>query len=327
MELIDRYLQSVKWMLPRKQQDDVIRELNDEILSRVEEKEDALGRPLSEDEQVALLKQMGHPMLVASRYRSQRYLINPTIFAIYWMVLRLILAVVFVAMAISAVAVAATGQGLGQALGIILRYPLAALSVFAWVTTIFVILDIVQVKFDFFAKWDPRTLPKLTKTKPRHSMIESVVGLMLSTIFGVWWLVGLKHQFWIFGPGYPVLHFGPVWQTIYPLFVVMVVFSVIRTSVDVARPGWERGRAWFRLVYRVLNLIVLYFLYNATELFVPGSANTPGITEVLKGLNTAMHVAVAAVAIVTVIQTGQDVYHLIRDRFDGSERAIACFFF
>ena len=266
-------------------------------------------------------------MLVASRYRSQRYLVNPTIFAIYWMVLRLILAVVFLAMAISAVAVAATGQGLRQAVGIILRYPIAALSVFAWVTTIFVILDIVQVKFDFFAKWDPRTLPKLTKTKPRHSMIESVVGLMLSTIFGVWWLVGLKHQFWIFGPGYPVLHFGPVWQTIYPLFVVMVVFSVIRTSVDVARPGWERGRAWFRLVYRVLNLIVLYFLYNATELFVPGSANTPGITEVLKGLNTAMHVAVAAVAIVTVIQAGQDVYHLIRDRFDGSERAIACFFF
>ena len=54
MELIDRYLQSVKWMLPRKQQDDVIRELYDEILSPVEEKEDALGRPLTEDEQVAL---------------------------------------------------------------------------------------------------------------------------------------------------------------------------------------------------------------------------------------------------------------------------------
>src|SRR5215469_18237303 len=122
MELIDRYLQAGKGMLPRKQQDDVVRELNDEILSRVEEKEAALGRPLTEDEQVTLLKQMGHPMLVASRYRSSRYLINPTMFAIYWMVLRLMLAVVFVAMGVSAVAVAATGQGLGPALRIILRY-------------------------------------------------------------------------------------------------------------------------------------------------------------------------------------------------------------
>jgi len=326
MELIDRYLQAVKGMLPRKQQDDVVRELNDEILSRVEEKEAALGRPLTEDEQVTLLKQMGHPMLVASRYRSSRYLINPTMFAIYWMVLRLMLAVVFVAMGTSAVAVAASGQGLRQAVGIILRYPLAALSVFAWVTTIFVILDIVQVKFDFFSKWDPRSLPKLSKTKPRHSMIESVVELMLGTIFGVWWLVGLKHQFWIFGPGYAFMHFGPVWQTIYPIFVVMVVFSVIRSSVDVARPGWERGRTWFRLVYRVLNLTVLYFLYNATELFVPGSASPAGMIEVLKGLNTAMHVAVVFVGAVTLFQMGQDIYHLIRDRFDGGERAFACFF-
>jgi len=327
MELIDRYLQSVKWMLPRKQQEDVVRELNDEILSRVEEKEATLGRPLNEDEQVAVLKQMGHPMLVASRYRTQRYLINPTIFAVYWTVLRLILAIVFVAMAIAAVSVAAAGQGLSQALGIILRYPLTALSVFAWVTTIFVILDIVQVKFDFFGKWDPRTLPKLSKKKPRHSMIESVVGLMLGTIFGVWWLVGLKHQFWIFGPGVAVMRFGPVWQTIYPLFVVLVVFSAIRGSVDVARPGWERGRAWFSLIYRALNLIVLYFLYNATELFVPGSASPPGMAEVLKGLNSGMHIGVGVVIVITVIQAVQDVYHLVRDRFNGGERALACFFF
>ena len=101
MELIDRYLQSVKWMLPRKQQDDVIRELSDEILSQVEEKESALGRPLTEDEQVALLKQLGHPMLLASRYSKQRYLIDPTIFAIYWMVLRLVLAVTFFGLAVA----------------------------------------------------------------------------------------------------------------------------------------------------------------------------------------------------------------------------------
>ena len=327
MELIDRYLQSVKWMLPRKQQDDVIRELNDEILSRVEEKEDTLGRPLTEDEQVDLLKRLGHPMLVASRYRSQRYLINPTIFAIYWMVLRLILAVVFIAMSISAVAAAAAGQDLGKALRILFQYPMAALSVFAWLTTIFVILDIVQVKFDFFGKWDPRTLPKLSKTKPRHSMIEAVVGLMLSAIFGVWWLVGLKHQFWIFGPGYPIFHFGPVFQTIYPVFVVLVVLSIVRASIDVARPGWERGRTWVRLVFRVLNLIVLYFLYNATDLFVPGSANVPNIGEVVKGLNTGLHVGVGVVIIITVIQAGKDIYELIRDRFNGGERAVACFFF
>jgi hypothetical protein len=119
------------------------------------------------------------------------------------------------------------------------------------------------------------------------------------------------------------MHFGPVWQTIYPLFVVLVVFSMIRSSVDVARPGWERGRTWFRLFYLALNLLVLYFLFNATELFVPGSSTPPGMSEVLKGLNTAMHIGVAVAAMVTIIQTGLDVYHLIRDRFEGGERAVA----
>ena len=103
MELIDRYLQSVKWILPRKQRDDVMRELSDEILSQVEEKETVLGRPLTEDEQVALLKQLGHPMLLASRYRKQRYLIDPTIFEIYWMVLRLVLIVTLFGMSLGAV--------------------------------------------------------------------------------------------------------------------------------------------------------------------------------------------------------------------------------
>src|SRR5271157_4377212 len=167
MELIDRYLQSVKLMLPRKQQDDVIRELSDEILSQVEEKETGLGRPLTEDEQVALLKQLGHPMLLASRYRKQRYLIDPAVFAIYWMVLRLVLAVALLGMAIAAVTVAATGQGVGKALGILFQFPFAALSVFAWVTLVFVILDVIQVKFDFSANGTPAPCPSSPSASPK----------------------------------------------------------------------------------------------------------------------------------------------------------------
>ena len=34
MELIDRYLQAVKFALPKAQQDDIIKELSDNILSR-----------------------------------------------------------------------------------------------------------------------------------------------------------------------------------------------------------------------------------------------------------------------------------------------------
>lgn len=321
MELIDRYLQSVKWMLPRKQQDDVIRELSDEILSQVEEKETALGRPLTEDEQVALLKQLGHPMLLAARYRKQRYLIDPSIFAVYWMVLRLVLIVTLFGMAVGAVAVAATGQALGKALGILFHYPFVALSVFAWVTLVFVVLDIVQVKCDFFGKWDPRTLPRLTKKEPKHSMLESVAALVLGAIFGIWWLVGLKHQFFIFGPGVATVHFGPVWQTLYPLFVVLVVADIICHTIDILRPDWEKGRVALRLCFRAMNLLALYFLFNASDVLVAGDALPSQLQPVIKNLNLAIHIGLAIAAIVTVAQTAVGVYRYFIGS-DNRQRAV-----
>ena len=324
MELIDRYLQSVKWMLPHKNREDVLRELTDEILSRVEEKEDALGRPLTEDEQAALLKQMGHPMLVASRYRTQRYLINPATFVIYWMVLRLILAVIFVAMAIAAIAAAAAGQGFGKALGIIFQYPFAALSTFAWVTTVFVVLEIIQVKFDFFGKWDPRTLPKLSKKEPKHSLAESIAGLVFGLIFGVWWLVGLKHQFWIFGPGVYVIHFGPIWQTMYPLFVVLVIVSVVRATIDVVRPGWEKARLYFNVFFRLANLTLLLFMLRAQELIVATDPSKPELQQVVNGINRVAHLCIIVAIVMDIAQAAWDLYgYFFRDSKNGRGEAVS----
>ena len=80
MELIERYLESVKFWLPRRQKDDIIAELSDDIHAQVEEKkETALGRNLNEAEVEAILKQRGHPLLVANRFLPQESLIGPSL--------------------------------------------------------------------------------------------------------------------------------------------------------------------------------------------------------------------------------------------------------
>jgi len=182
------------------------------------------------------------------------------------------------------------------------------------------ILDVVQVKFDFFGKWDPRTLPKLTRKEPKHSMLESVAALVFGAIFGIWWLVGLKHQFWIFGPGVYAVHFGPVWQTLYPVFVVLVIADLVRHTIDIARPGWERGGAAFRVLFRILNLLVLYFLVNASDLLVAGDAAPPNLQAVMKGLNTGIHIGLIVAVIATLAQLAWDAYNLVKG---GGERAVA----
>src|ERR1051325_8904459 len=90
MELIERYLQAVKFWLPRQQKHDIIAELSEDIHSQVEEKESELGRTLSNLEVEMILKQRGRPVLVANRYQPQQYLIGPVLFPIYTFVLKMI---------------------------------------------------------------------------------------------------------------------------------------------------------------------------------------------------------------------------------------------
>src|ERR1043166_7645287 len=90
MELIERYLQAVKFWLPKEQKQDIIAELSEDIYSQVEEKESALGRKLNHLEVEGILLQRGRPVLVANRYQPQRYLIGPVLFPIYTFVLKMI---------------------------------------------------------------------------------------------------------------------------------------------------------------------------------------------------------------------------------------------
>jgi len=127
MELIERYLQAVKFALPQEQREDIIKELRDNLLSQIEEKEAELGHPLSEDEQVELLKKLGSPMRLASRYRKQQYMIGATMFPIYWKVLKASLGLAFLVLVAASIATAAAGKTLMESLGVLFRYPGVAL--------------------------------------------------------------------------------------------------------------------------------------------------------------------------------------------------------
>lgn len=85
MDMIDRYLNAVAAQLPQDERADIIAELRDLILSRFEAKEEDLGRALTEDEQEAILREIGHPLVVAARYRKgPDSLVGPELFP-YWL--------------------------------------------------------------------------------------------------------------------------------------------------------------------------------------------------------------------------------------------------
>lgn len=85
MDMLDKYLAAVAAQLHTDQRDDIIAELKDLILSRFEAKEEELGRALTDDEREAILREVGHPLVVAARYRKgPDSLIGPQLFP-YWL--------------------------------------------------------------------------------------------------------------------------------------------------------------------------------------------------------------------------------------------------
>ncbi len=85
MTLLDQYLKAVAAQLPKDVRDDIVAELKDMILTRFEAKEEELGRPLTEAEQEAILREVGHPLSVAGRYHTgANHLIGPELYPYWW---------------------------------------------------------------------------------------------------------------------------------------------------------------------------------------------------------------------------------------------------
>ncbi|MDK2980530.1 MAG: hypothetical protein PWQ55_877 [Chloroflexota bacterium] len=99
-ELLERYLLGVKRELGGKDSDDIAAEIESYIGDLLEERYGA-QEEVGKEEVEAILKEMGAPRKVAAQYGPQRYLIGPRLFPVYWLVLRILVAVVAGSLALS----------------------------------------------------------------------------------------------------------------------------------------------------------------------------------------------------------------------------------
>jgi hypothetical protein len=189
MDLIDRYLDTVRLFLPRDQRDDIAAELRDVLLTRREEKEAALGRPLTRKEDESLLHDYGHPLVVAARYGQQQYLIGPELYPVYTFVVMIVLAAIGVSALITGV-VAVTvasgdpARGLGAALNVAWTGGFAAIGA---VTAIFAVLQRTGASQRIALDWSIRDLPRITRRRPRQPWLEHAAGIVFMILFVFWW--------------------------------------------------------------------------------------------------------------------------------------------
>jgi hypothetical protein len=263
MELLDRYLQAVRFWLPRAQQNDIIAELGDDLRSQVEDRESALCRSVNEDEMVAILQQMGHPMRVAGRYQPQQSLIGPLLFPLYRFVVMMVAfgylapwILVWIGLMVFMPSYRASHMGLAM-LGTWASFWSLAFMLFGAITITFAVLERFQARISWLNKWDPRKLPRVARRKDRVSRVESVFGLAFSILFVVWWLGLPRYRHLMFGPAAGILSLNPALRAWFYPAIVPTLVLIVQQCINLFRPQWTWLRAASMLLADAITLAIV----------------------------------------------------------------------
>ena len=316
MELLDRYLQAVRFFLPRRgDQDDIIRELSENLRSQMEDREEELGRPLTNDERADILRRHGHPMLVAGRYRSHQHLIGSAFFPIYIFALKLGLGVaLIVTIVLAGIDAMLHGDVVRNLVGGMMAYPGRALMVFAWTTLSFAIIDYAQAQLKLGHDWDPRRLPKLGNPDRRMSRFDSLIECLASAFALIWLLSIPQAPFLVLGPAAAFLGFAPIWSTVYVPMVLMTIATIALSAVNFLKPFWTPARSYARLAISSVSIGAMAALLNAREWLVirPGAIAPDGapLAKVAEIANRAMEIGIVVALIITAIQIASELRRL-----------------
>ena len=324
MELLDRYVQAVRFFLPPRQQDDIVRELSENLISQMEDREEELGRPIDEEEQARILRQHGHPMVVAGRYRSHQQLIGPVFFPLYLFSLQVGLGIaLLVTVVLAIVKTALHADPVRHALGAMLAYPGRALMVFAWTTLGFAALDLARTRLRLTNDWDPRRLPKVVIADRPISRMRTLgeIGFEIAAI--VWLLLLPSAPMLILGPAAALVEFAePARDAYVPLLLILLATAALH-AVDFLRPYWSRPRGLMRLALSFMSLVVFAFLAMADPFVAAapgGAASEPAAVERLVSvIDAGFRIGFGLAAMIAVFE----IFKTLRQMKHRSRRAVA----
>jgi len=267
-DLIDRYLQAVRFWVPKThRQEDLLAELGEDLRSQIEDKETELGHPLDQTEMAAILKRCGSPMMVAGRLGPQRHLIGPALFPIYEFVLKMVLLWILVPVFIFIVGPVNLANSGGN-------WPSAILGTFGdlWsglfiaagiVTLVFAIIERTGSHLGSEIKWDPLKLPPVRQEECKPSLLKAVCEFGFGCFGLVWLLLLPQYPFLILGPAAAILKAGPLLHTFYLPIVLLSIVGLLRSAITLAKPQWT----WFPVSSQLLNsvflLVVLHYMIQA----------------------------------------------------------------
>jgi hypothetical protein len=258
MDLIERYVKAVESYLPVRQPKDIVRELEENLRAQMEDEAERKGRPLTEEEQAAILKQTGNPALVAGRYHTSelsvafgRQLIGPGLFPLYFRVL-------LIALTVAAAVRVLVGLWLEQPLADLLPQLFGTLVwPFLIITAVFASMQSVLTKNpDLWNAWNPMEPPTRVPDRELVSRLELLIEFVV--LAGI--LVGLRSNFMLELLAQVHQNLGPAWRQAYLLLVLVTAAGLVPPLVNLVRPRWTQFRRVTQLVMGTVWLLGMLYL-------------------------------------------------------------------
>ena len=334
MDLLERYLQAVEEYLPAKGRADVLAELRANLLDQMEEREETLGRPLTTDEVAEILRKHGHPSIVAARYQPRRSLIGPEIFPYYWFTLRktfpLVLGVFILSRAVMLIYGPSHPDNI---VGATLTSLFAVLFYTAgWMTLVFAAIGFIAERYpqkvDFYSKWDPRKLSKLSPAQEREGLPKYPRVDLAFHLVGMLWLLSIPRHpgmlFFLMGPTPWILAgenlgFAPVLHTFYWAVVVLNALQIIFKLIALNRSA-QPWRTSMRLMERVFAFLPVLLLIQTKEyLIFRHPVTDPERLSLVASINLNAHRGLLVAAVIVGLKLLWDIgQQVMRSRQPGA---------
>jgi len=299
MDVIERYLEAVAAQLSVEDREDIVAELRDLILSRIEAREEELGRALSDEEKEAILHEIGHPLIVAARYRKgPDSLIGPELFP-YWLFgakagLIVIAAVQVLGLMVHVLGAPADfGRAISQGFH---GFFSGALTLLGALTLAGAIMEHYDIKPAWLTKWRVRDLSAFGLADPAKwgasmagtekakaewlsrgmkgagakaqgaRVADALWSIVFSGVFLLWWMGVIRFdglsQFML-RSGEVAVAAAPVWSTLYGVILAWVIAGLVVDAVTVARGGADRVTWVLRIPLAGAGIWIAWRLFEA----------------------------------------------------------------
>jgi len=259
MDLIERYLAAIGRELPERERADILAELREVLMDKLDGLKARSGGKASQAEVEALLIAYGHPLTIAARYRGSPSLIGPEVFPFWWKTLRICLGIAGIAYAALAGVTLFAGRnehmGIREATSSIVS---VAILIFGVVTLVFAGIERFG-KTGRLTRWRPRDLPV---SNPGARPFDRIVETAFSVAFLLWWIGVIHFRNWMPDIGLE-LSLAPVWAEYFWPILGYAAFEIAGNVFALAQPRRVAVNGALRMAKFLLGATIMSGVFEA----------------------------------------------------------------